>query len=78
MYAHWCARNYNESLIPGNDCAMGVLNEKFDYFLGNSSSTTGGTPAHPPAPASRALPCHAPCYHAGHTSWLHTQPGSQD
>jgi hypothetical protein len=42
MYAHWCAKNYNASLIPGNDCVMGALNERYDYFLGNSSSTEGG------------------------------------
>jgi hypothetical protein len=41
-WAHWSAKHYNASLIPGNDCVLGIRNDKYDYFTGNSSSTTGG------------------------------------
>ena len=41
-YAHWTPTAYNNSLVPGKDCVMGVLNDRYDYFLGNSSDITGG------------------------------------
>jgi hypothetical protein len=44
-FAHWSARQYNASLQPGNDCAMAVRNDKYDYFTGNSSSIEGGQAA---------------------------------
>jgi hypothetical protein len=40
-WAHWAASHYNASLAPGNDCVLGARNDKYDYFTGNSTSTTG-------------------------------------
>jgi hypothetical protein len=51
-YAHWAANHYNTSLLPGNDCVLGLRNDKYDYFTGNSSSVAGGWQVLPPAVVS--------------------------
>lgn len=40
-FAHWTSAAYNNSLLPGRDCVMGVANDRYDFFLGNSSDITG-------------------------------------
>ncbi len=54
-WAHWSAKHYNASLMPGNDCVLGVRNERYDYFTGNSSSSTGGKLERLPNAAQEAL-----------------------
>jgi hypothetical protein len=60
-WAHWAASHYNASLVPGNDCVLGMGNDKYDYFTGNSTSTTGGPgtdAASGVLATERRLPCH--------------------